>query len=116
MLTPKKRSDSWREALKFINHCPICSQAYNPDNAQLFAKNDTASLVHIACGNCQSSFVAMILMLGQGLSSVGMVSDLNFPDAQRLHKSGPLTVDEAIEGYKLIQDEKYFHSLILNGK
>ena len=116
MLTPKKSSDSWREALKFINHCPICSKAYNPDNAQLFAKNDSASLVHIACGNCQSSFVAMILMLGQGVSSVGMVTDLSLNDAKRLYRSSPLTVDEAIDGYKLIQDEKHFHSLILNGK
>lgn len=112
MLTPKKRFDSWREALKFINQCPICNQAYNTDNARLFAKNDSASLVHIACGNCQSSFVAMILMLGQGVSSVGMVTDLNFSDAERLHKISPLTVDEAIDGYQLIQEENFFQSLV----
>ncbi len=91
--------DNWREALKIISRCPICSTHYRTEEAQLFAKNETASLVHLTCPSCQSSFVAMIVMLGQGLSSVGMVTDLTFKDVERLHKAEAIDTNEIIEGY-----------------
>ena len=112
MLHPHQHSDSWREALKIINRCPICSENYNPEAAKIFAKNETASMVHITCQNCQSYFMAMVVMFGQGLSSVGMVTDLNFTDAERLHKFSPITVDEMIEGYKAINATIFTHSLV----
>lgn len=108
------KPDSWREALKFINRCPICSESYDPKAAKLFGKQEVATLVHITCGKCASHFVAMILMVGQGVSSVGMVTDLTFTDAQKLHVLEPITMDELIDGHELIFNKSFLHSLILN--
>jgi hypothetical protein len=58
----------------------------------------------------------MILVLGQGFSSVGMVTDLNLDDAKRLHTAAPLSMDEAISGFELVHATKLFNSLILSGK
>lgn len=113
MLTPRPSTDSWREALKFINKCPICSSSYTLEEARLFGKQDGATFVHLTCPSCQSYFVAMIVMLGQGFSSVGMVTDLSLADAERLYRSEPLTMNEVIGGFKLIQNSKIFNSLIL---
>lgn len=113
-LLPKK-SDSWRSALKFINRCPICSSVYDSKEAKLFAKNDTATLVHLTCSNCVSYFVAMILVVGQGVSTVGMVTDLSFKDVNRLFRKDPITMDEIIDGHELIQKNLFIHSLLLNG-
>jgi len=115
MLTPKTPLDNWQEALKLINRCPICSESYTPEKAKVFAKNETAHLVHITCEKCQSYFVAMILMMGQGLSSVGMVTDLNYEDIRRLNKLPAISTDEAIESYSAIQEERFLHSLIFPG-
>ena len=112
MLPSKPHFDNWREALKIISRCPICSENYHTDEAKLFAKNETASLVHITCHKCQSSFVAMIVMLGQGLSSVGMVTDLNFADVERLHKVVPLTTDEIIEGYQFMSQAEFIKEAV----
>lgn len=90
-----------------MSRCPICSAEYGPEAAKLFAKNETASLVHITCAACGSGFVAMIVLLGQGLSSVGMVTDLTLADAVRLHKAEPITVDEMIEAYQEMQQENF---------
>lgn len=109
------KPESWREALKFINRCPICSENYETDKAQLFAANETASLIHIACQKCQSYFVAMIVMVGHGLSSVGMVTDLSFDDICRLYKTEPITTDEMIKGYQAINNKHFLQTLILNG-
>ncbi len=112
MLTPKIPLDSWQEVLKFINRCPVCSENYLPEKAKVFAKNETARLVHITCVKCQSYFVTMILTMGQGLSSVGMVTDLNYDDIRRLNKLPAISTNEAIESYTLIQEEKFARSLV----
>lgn len=112
MLTPKTSADSWQEALRLINRCPVCNENYATDRAKVFAKNEVASLVHITCVSCRSNFVAMILSMGQGLSSVGMITDLDYEDAKRLNKTLPITIDETIEGYKFINNTKFSNYLI----
>ncbi len=106
--------DSWREALQFINKCPICSGVYKAANAELCAKNDSASLVHITCERCSSYFMAMILQMGQGLSSVGMITDLSFADTKRLYQATPISVNDMISGYQDMQETTFFNALILN--
>lgn len=103
MLAKNNRGESWLEALKFIGNCPICNHRYEVNRAKLFAKHETASLVHIPCSKCSSNFIAMVVVMGQGMSSVGMVSDLSFTDAKQLYKTAPLTVDEIIDGYKFFK-------------
>ncbi|HLD60671.1 MAG TPA: hypothetical protein VJA27_00875 [Patescibacteria group bacterium] len=110
MFTPRKHQDSWREALKFISSCPVCNTSYNTDEARLFAKTETATLVHIACPSCNSFFMAMILTLGQGLSSLGIVTDLSYEDAKRLHRGTPLTIDEVIESHEKIHSTHFIDS------
>lgn len=107
MLNNLPSSEPWREALKFIGHCPICGTKYTTEQAQLFLKQDTLNLIHLTCAQCSSGFIAMVMMVGQGLSSVGMITDLNCADARRLYKTAPLTVDEVIEGHKFINNNSF---------
>lgn len=103
MLAKNNQPESWLEALKFIGQCPICNERYQDNRAKLFAKRDGANLIHLTCNKCSSNFITMIVMLGQGISSVGMVTDLNYEDALKLYKSAPLTADEVINGYQYFQ-------------
>lgn len=114
MVPSKHNPESWREAIKIISRCPICSQNYKTESAQLFAKNESASMVHITCEHCQSSFVAMLLMIGHGLSSVGMVTDMSYDDVVRLHRTAPLTTDEIIEGYTAMQETIFVRDLFIH--
>lgn len=114
MRTTPLPSDSWREALKFISRCPLCSTAYNQEQAQLFAKTGEASFVHLTCPSCQSFFIAMVVVMGPGISSVGMVSDLSVEDARRVHGLAPFSLNEAISGYQLLIDTTRFNSLLFH--
>ena len=100
-------SSNWREALKFINKCPLCGNAYDAEQTKLFARRQAAHLVHLTCGTCRSYFIAMIVAFGAGVSSVGMVTDLNFTDARRLYQSEPLTLDEALVGYSELHSANF---------
>ncbi len=104
MLAKSNRPDSWLEALKIIGHCPICNDRYDSANAQLFAQRESANLVHITCKKCASNFIAMIVNMNNGLSSVGMVTDLNFDDAKKIYKTSPITVDEIISGHEFLKN------------
>lgn len=112
MLSAKKGQLSWREALKFINKCPVCGAVYATDRARLFAEEEQANLIHISCADCHSNFIAMVLVLGQGLSTIGMVSDLSYDDAKKVHALAPIAIDEVIEGHKEIQEEKFLLKII----
>jgi len=55
----------------------------------------------------------MVLFVGRGLSSVGMVTDLSFEDISRLHKTMPFTINDMIGGYETIHHKFFLHSLII---
>lgn len=109
---PQKKPESWQEALKFIGKCPICDKKYNTESAKLFSKKENINLVHIICDSCQSAMINMILIVGQGLSSVGMVTDLSFEDAKRIFEKKPITLDDAIMISELLQKEKILEEII----
>jgi hypothetical protein len=116
MLPAKNGRLSWQEALKFINKCPICSAIYKPEMAKLFAESDKANLVHICCEACQGNFIAMILVLQGGISTIGMVSDLSFEDAKKLHILPNMDVDELIEGRKILNSHNFLQKIIQHTK
>jgi len=115
-MTPANKSERWREALKFISACPICRGRYEPSAARLFAKKDNASLIHLTCSGCQSNFIAMILEMGPAISSIGMVSELSFADAARLHRAEPFSMDEALEVIEKFKKEDFNLSEFINSK
>jgi hypothetical protein len=111
MILSNPEANNWSDALKIINRCPICQANYTGSGARLFAQFQAARLVHITCGKCQSFFVAMIASLGQGLSSVGMITDLNYEDAKNLYLAEPITIDELIEGYQCLNGEAFYQTI-----
>jgi len=112
MFGAKKSRLSWHDALKFINKCPSCGAVYSTDKARLFAQSNTVNLVHITCSDCGGGFIAMILVMNQGISTIGMLSDLSFEDAKRLYALSPISIDELIEGREEIK--KFVYPLSIN--
>lgn len=104
----KKQPATWQDAMKFVGRCPICNAEYPVESAKLFARKDSANMVHINCSKCGSAVMFMIMVIGHGLSSVGMVTDLSFEDAKRLYGADEITLDEALAAYSDIRNNKIF--------
>jgi len=107
MLPNNGKDDSWRKTLKFISRCPVCGQDYRSAAGKLFLNESEARFVHFTCDHCRSHFMAMVMMMPKGTSTVGMVTDLSLKDVQKLYKMPPLTVDETIEAHKLINSPDF---------
>ncbi len=112
MPTGKKKADSWRKNLRFISHCPVCGRDYKSKASKLFIDDSQAKFVHFTCGHCYSHFMAMVMTMPKGISTVGMVTDLNLKDVEKLYKLSPITVDETIEGHKTL-NRPDFNKLLL---
>jgi len=104
---PFSSTSGWQKTLQLINQCPICGQNYDTKATRLFLDKQAIHLVHITCGYCQSYFLAIVMELGRGISTIGVVTDLSFADIKRLHNQGSITIDEAIEGYEFIEQNDF---------
>lgn len=104
MLGGKKQTEPWKSTVKFIGRCPICNAEYRQEAAQFFVEQDSGRLLHITCDKCQSYFVAMVVIAGQGISSVGMVTDLSFADVKRLYRQPIITLDEVIDYHEFLKN------------
>ena len=101
-MQPAKKSHTWQEAIKFINKCPICGAVYARERARVISQEATANLVHISCDACRGNFLALIVVSNRGISTIGMVSDLTYDDAGKMHNTEPISIDELIDGRYLI--------------
>lgn len=104
MFANSLESEPWKKTFALISQCPVCNHKYESKAASLFANRDNAQFIHITCENCGSYFMAMMMTLGKGVSTVGMITDLSLFDAKRLHKTPPLSIDDLIEGHKIINE------------
>lgn len=116
MLEKDGKSDSWKKTLKFISNCPVCKTEYKPEAVKLLnnennvpsqVAQDESRFVHFTCHNCKTNFMAMVMMISKGISTVGMITDLNFTDVEKLYKMPPLTVDELIEARQFINSKNF---------
>jgi hypothetical protein len=111
MLANNGKPDSWRKTLKLISHCPVCNKDYKSEAIRLFASGSEAKFVHFTCESCRSYFIAMVMTMAKGISTVGMITDLSFQDVQKLYKKPAITIDETIEAHQFIYSQDFYKNL-----
>ncbi|MFA6410496.1 MAG: hypothetical protein WCW26_02900 [Candidatus Buchananbacteria bacterium] len=89
-----------------IANCPICHQRYKPLVAKVLEEGNTASLVHIVCQNCQAAILAMILANNMGLSTFGLITDLNYDDAVKFQNAKPISYNDVLELHQNLAKQK----------
>ncbi|MEI6288533.1 MAG: hypothetical protein WCP18_03065 [bacterium] len=94
------------EAIKLMSHCPVCHYNYNPFEAKVIEENAGAHLLHIKCRRCQSSILAMIMTSNFGISSVGMVTDLDGIEISRLKDLSEVDSDDVLNVYEILNKDE----------
>ncbi len=89
--------------VKIIAYCPFCEADLNPVKVRVIEAKEDKQLVHIQCSKCKTFIIALLLRTLNGLSSVGLITDLNFDDVFRFKDTCQLEADEIISLHKNLQ-------------
>ena len=100
------QSKSIQEGLRLMNQCPLCKQQHTPEAANILLEKNGTHLVHITCPHCQNAVLAVIVVTPMGLSSVGMVTDLQAVDVLRLRHNDAISEDELLDFYTLLKNKQ----------
>lgn len=101
---PRKRSflPFFQENLKLVSYCPLCETHYNPMEAKILEDRGDAHLIHIQCQQCRSLIIVLLTANANGVTSVGMVTDLTADDVLRLRQGKSVSEDDILDFHQLL--------------
>ena len=99
------------ENLKVISSCPICSARYHSAEIRILEERPDAQLVYIQCRKCRSSVLAVVLANQLGISSVGLVTDLNGEDVLKFRRQNVVSRDDVLDAHVGLQRPDLFDRL-----
>lgn len=96
------------DSTTLITHCPVCNLRYDPLEARILEESSSNHLVHITCRYCKASVLALIITSQMGVSSIGLITDLNSDEVSDFRKSGNVTTDDVIEIHQFLNRQRAF--------
>lgn len=113
----KKSQNSTQNSLfdqiRLMKGCPLCKKDYTREALEIVEEGIGTHLVHLTCTYCSNAMLALIVVSKLGMSSVGMLTDLNAPDARRLHHKAAIGEDMILGFHDyLTQNSKEFIHLL----
>lgn len=91
----------FEEGLKFISSCPVCQHQYNPIEAKILTERENAHLLYIKCQRCQAAILALVRASQMGLTSIGLITDLDSHEVSRFKV--PITSNAILDIYQAVQ-------------
>jgi transcription elongation factor Elf1 len=98
--------------LRVLTACPFCNTSYSIRAARVLAQKDDGHVIHIECRSCGGSIVALILAGSIGVQSVGVVTDLTRHEVEKFSRDLPVTQDDVLDLYRLLQADAPFELLL----
>ncbi len=96
---------------QLLPSCQFCQTPFQARQVVLLREVEQAQLMHAQCVKCRSSMVLLVLLHELGMGSVGLVTDLSGPDAQRLSAAEPVSTDDVLTLHQLLQDSDFLGTI-----
>jgi len=88
------------DQLKIISNCPVCNSKKFTDNIKILDENETSHLLFVQCNKCQTKVVVLVTSGMQGLSSIGVLTELNSDEIIRFSHEDPISADDVAHLYE----------------
>ncbi|MDO8617568.1 MAG: hypothetical protein Q7N87_01600 [Candidatus Uhrbacteria bacterium] len=88
-----------------IAQCPMCQADYAQEKIHLVGERGNVRLFHCTCDGCGHAMLAIILESSGGLSSLGLVTDLEAKDALRFQKFPIINADECVGWHEILEGQ-----------
>ena len=89
---------------KFLGNCPICNKKFSSSDASCIEGEEDMRVLYVECKKCASSVVLGVVKNVPGLvTTVGMLTDMNKEDIERMRNLSPLTADDVLEMHAYLE-------------
>ena len=99
------------ETLRILAQCPVCQQKRDTVEARVLEEEDGARLVHLRCQSCGNSMVNLLVQDPNGISAMGVLTDLSADDMVRTRHQSPVTEDDVLDAYARLKEQPFITSL-----
>lgn len=93
------------EGLKIISRCPVCHYQYNPVEAKVLDENDGAHLIYVKCKRCQSAVLALVMTNNMGITSVGLITDLDSYEVMKFADLSAVNEDDVLAVHQVLSED-----------
>ncbi len=94
------------DGLRLVSYCPVCHYPYNPLEAKIVDESDGAHLIHVRCRRCRSAILALVMANQLGVSSVGLITDLDSQEILKFKESSRIGGDDVLSIYRFLGDHE----------
>ena len=106
-----------QEGLRLMRECPLCSKEYDMDRMNVLEECSGTHLVHIACPHCLNAVLLIVMISEFGMSSVGIVTDLDPNDAIKMQRLESIKEDDVLDFHLFLKQGRVFEKNIsINSK
>jgi hypothetical protein len=89
---------------KLLSHCPLCQATYHDRSIRLLGEQGTTRLFHLTCDTCNHSVLAVILESQSGVSSIGLVTDLEAREAVAFRDAPVVSADDCVKAHVFLEE------------
>jgi hypothetical protein len=93
------------DTLRLVSYCPVCHYHYDPFEAKILEEGKGVHLIHVRCSRCNSAIVALIMTSSVGVSSVGLVTDLDGSEIVKFKDYHRISGDDVLAMYEFLGQE-----------
>ncbi|OGL74551.1 hypothetical protein A3C96_01310 [Candidatus Uhrbacteria bacterium RIFCSPHIGHO2_02_FULL_60_10] len=112
-LPAKSTAPIFDEGVKLISYCPLCETSYAPEAAHVLGEKEDSHLLHIKCGRCSNAILALVFISQVGVSSVGLITDLDHHEVDRFKALPPVSTDDVIDTHSLLSNSDHLFSQLM---
>lgn len=110
---PNESNSPIEDGMRLMKQCPLCQTDYKFDQIDVIDEDAGAHLVHITCDTCAGNMLAILMLSGFGMSSVGMITDLSATDIRRLQDAEPISADDVLSMYEALHTKRQIEGTLV---
>lgn len=88
------------ERIKIDAKCPVCGSFYDFRKLEIIEEENSATLMYIKCGTCQSAALSMIALGPFGIKMASVLTDLEQDEVLRFQDEPALDSEEVLDLYE----------------
>lgn len=95
-----------QDQLKIISNCPVCDSRNFPSQIKILQERENSHLLYVQCRRCKSRVLVLITAHPNGISSIGLLTDLSSDEVIKFSTQEPINHDDVLEFYEQLYAAK----------